>query len=192
MIYETRLLGVILTSNLSWSSHVTDICKRATQKLWVLIRFKSLGGTRDQLITVYQTRVRSTLEFAAPVFNSGLTKEHCREIEMVQKKALAIILGRSYTSYESALTSLNAWISGDSFALKYTKSERHKPMFPLNKNFRQNSAHADGVLAPFLRTPSLRSAPNDVSGNFPAHVSAESPSNISPNPSEDISEVSEP
>ena len=87
VIYETRLLGVILTSNLSWSSHVTDICKRATQKLWVLIRFKSLGGTRDQLITVYQTRVRSTLEFAAPVFNSGLTKEHCREIEMVQKKS---------------------------------------------------------------------------------------------------------
>ena len=38
----------------------------------------------------------------------------------------------------------------------------------------------------------LRSAPIDVSGNFPAHVSAESPSNISPNPSEVISEVSEP
>ena len=34
--------------------------------------------------------------------------------------------------------------------------------------------------------------PIDVSGNFPAHVSAESPSNVSPNPSEVISEVSEP
>ena len=32
----------------------------------------------------------------------------------------------------------------------------------------------------------------DMSGNFPAHVSAELPSNISPNPSEVISEVSEP
>ena len=31
----------------------------------------------------------------------------------------------------------------------------------------------------------------DTSGNFPTHVSAESPSNISPNPSEVISEVSE-
>ena len=31
----------------------------------------------------------------------------------------------------------------------------------------------------------------DTSGNFPVHVSAESPSNISPNPSEVISEVSE-
>ena len=34
--------------------------------------------------------------------------------------------------------------------------------------------------------------PINTSGNFTAHVSAESPSNISPNPSEVISEVSEP
>ena len=33
--------------------------------------------------------------------------------------------------------------------------------------------------------------PIDTSGNFSARVSAESPSNISPNPSEVISEVSE-
>ena len=73
VIYETRLLGVILSSNLSWCAHVNDITKRATRKLWILIRFKSLGGTTDQLVKVYQARVRSTLEFAAPVFHSGLT-----------------------------------------------------------------------------------------------------------------------
>ena len=50
-----------------------------------------------------------------------------------------------------------------------------------------------GVLAPGSAhaRPSAR-PPIDTSGNFPAHVSAESPSNISPNPSEVISEVSEP
>ena len=53
VIYETKLLGVTLTSNLSWSSHVNDITRRATQKLWVMIRFKSLGGTTEQLTTVY-------------------------------------------------------------------------------------------------------------------------------------------
>ena len=34
--------------------------------------------------------------------------------------------------------------------------------------------------------------PIDTSRNVPAHMSADSPSNISPNPSEVISEVSEP
>jgi hypothetical protein len=38
----------------------------------------------------------------------------------------------------------------------------------------------------------LRSAPIDASRNFTAHMSAESPSNISTNPSEVISKVSEP
>ena len=92
VIYSTRLLGVTLTSNLSWADHVDDICQRATQKLWVLIRFKSLGRTQDQMLKVFQTRVRSTLEFAAPVFHSGLTKDQSRQITMVQKKAFVIIL----------------------------------------------------------------------------------------------------
>ena len=49
-----------------------------------------------------------------------------------------------------------------------------------------------GVLAPgsaHARPSAL--PPIDTSGNFPAHVSAKSPSNISPNLSEVISKVSE-
>ena len=50
-----------------------------------------------------------------------------------------------------------------------------------------------GVLAHRLRTlDRLLVHPISMSGNFLAYVSAESPSNISPNPSEVISEVSEP
>ena len=49
-----------------------------------------------------------------------------------------------------------------------------------------------GVLAPGSAhaRPSAQ-PPIDMSGDFPAHVSGESPSNISPNPSEVISKVSE-
>ena len=49
-----------------------------------------------------------------------------------------------------------------------------------------------GVLAPVSAHvgPSAQ-PPIDMSENFPAHVSAELPSNIFPNPSEVISEVSE-
>ena len=50
-----------------------------------------------------------------------------------------------------------------------------------------------GVLAPCLRTlDGSDRPPIDTSGNFPAHMSAESPLNISPNLSEVISKVSEP
>ena len=56
----------------------------------------------------------------------------------------------------------------------------------------RNSASAEGVLAPVSAHagPSAQ-PPLGTSGIFPAHVSAELPSNISPNPSEVISKDSE-
>ena len=36
-------------------------------------------------LKIYQTRIRSKLEFAAPVSHSGLTKEQSSVIEMVHK-----------------------------------------------------------------------------------------------------------
>ena len=153
VIYETRLLGVILASDLSWSPHVNDMTKRATSKLWILIRFKSLGSSQDQLLKVYQTRIRSTLEFAAPVFTFGLTKEQSTKIEMVQKKSFVIILGKDYINYESALLALNQDRLDTrrvelayNFALKSSKTPRHSGMFPPNPAYRSNMRH----LKPFL------------------------------------------
>ena len=146
VIYQTRLLGVNISSNLSWTTHVNDITKRATKNLWVLIRFKSLGGTKAQLLAIYQARVRSVLEFAAPVFSSGLTKAQSQQIEMVQKRAFAIILGREYSSYETALNTLEQERLSTrrtnlcySFALKCSKSSKHASMFPLNNSAKQNT-----------------------------------------------------
>ena len=142
VIHETRLLGVSLSSNLSWAAHVDDIAKRATAKLWVLIRFKSLGATQDQLLQVFQTRVRSTLEFAAPVFHGGLTQVQSRQLETVQKKGFAIILSKKYQSYESALATLNQDRLDTrrlnlcyKFANKCSQSPRHKAIFPANPTY---------------------------------------------------------
>ena len=139
VIYETKLLGVTITSDLSWSSHVDKITRRATKNLWILIRFKELGGTADQLSLVYQTRVRSILEFSAPVFHSNLTCDQSRQMESTQKKALAIILGKVYECYETALVKLGLERLDVrrtrlcySFAVKCTKSARHANMFILN------------------------------------------------------------
>ena len=62
----------------------------------------------------------------------------------------------------------------------------------LPKTLRIISACADGVLAPRLRTlDGSASPPIDTIGNLQAHMSAESPLNISLNLSEVISEVTE-
>ena len=74
VMHETKLLGITITSDLNWSSHVRNICRRATKNLWVLIRFKTLGGTTPQLNTVYQSRIRSILEFASPAQRSRVQR----------------------------------------------------------------------------------------------------------------------
>ena len=68
-------------------------------------------------------------------------------------------------------------------------SDQSRKYFPKAlKTDNQISAGADGGSR--FRVCARR--PINTSGNFPVHVYAESPSNISPNPSEVISEVSEP
>ena len=151
---------------LTWTAHVNDITSRATGKLWVLVRFKTLGGSTDQLLKVFQTRVHSTLEFAAPVFHSGLTQDQSRQIESVQKKAFAIILGRSYNSYEMALLTLKQERLDKrrlnlslKFALKCTMSSKHKHMFPANTNYRPNMRNPKPYLEHTCHTSRYFSSP---------------------------------
>ena len=159
VIYTTRLLGVIISSDLNWSSHVNDVTSRATKKLWILIRFKSLGASTQQLLQVYVTRVRSTLDFAAPVFHSGLTKLQSNQLETVQKKAAAIILAQLYTNYETALLHLNLERLDHrrdklclSFALKCSRSQRHQSMFPSNPSPRSTTRNYKTYMEPLCNT----------------------------------------
>ena len=125
-----------------------DICARATRKIWILVRFKNLGATQSQLRTVYIARIRSTLEFAAPVFAGALTKTQSFQIELVQKKAFAVILSCQYHNYENALMLLNLDKLAErrktlslNFALKCVNSSKHCWMFPKNPHLRATSRH---------------------------------------------------
>ena len=79
------------------------------------------------------------------MFHGALTQEQGRQLEMVQKKAFAVILGTAYVSYESALLVLEQerldvrrLELSYKFASKCTKSPRHSSMFPPNPNYRPN------------------------------------------------------
>ena len=145
VIYQTKLVGVIVDSTLSWGPHVEYTVKNASKKLWLLVRFKSRGATQDQLLTLFQLKIRCIAEFAAPAFHGALTNQQSDDLEMVQKKAFAIILGKGYKSYNNALKVLGQEKLHarrlklcENFAVKCTKNPRHADMFELktrNNNF---------------------------------------------------------
>ena len=108
LVEETKLLGVIIRSDLSWASNTEYIVKRANSKLWCLRRLKGYGADQDDLMDVYHKQVRSILEYAVPVWHSSITGEERLLIERVQKSAFHIILGDQYSSYRSALKALRS------------------------------------------------------------------------------------
>ena len=103
VVEELKLLGVILTSNLSWQAQADYMCQRAYSRIWMLRRLKPLGASQEELVEVYITQIRCLLEFSVAVWNSGLTKVQVSQIERVQKCALAVILDKEYNHYNRAL-----------------------------------------------------------------------------------------
>ena len=106
VVEEIKLLGVTIRSDLSWSSQCQEMCRKGFARLWMLRRLKPLGANVEELIEIYQTQIRSVLEFAVAAWNSGLTIKQCDQIERVQKTAFAVILGTEYVNYSNALNSL--------------------------------------------------------------------------------------
>ena len=140
VIYETKLLGVTISSDLSFARHVTNISAAASRTLWLLVRFRDMGANRSQLVTLWQQKGRSILEYASPVFFSRLTQQQSKQLEDVQRKAFAIILKSDYVSYENALEVLHQEKLSDrrlnaalKFGEKCVASLRHRDMFPRNQ-----------------------------------------------------------
>ena len=94
-------LGVLITSNLSWSEHILHVTKRAN-KLMYLIR-KAFQGCSLQvysgLFTVY---VRPLLEFAGPVWCPILVRD-MQLLESVQRRATRMPFGPVRPAYEERL-----------------------------------------------------------------------------------------
>ena len=92
------------------------------------------------MVTVYSCYIRPVLAYACPFWHTSLTETQTDKIEFVQKRALRIILGRNYTSYDSALdvcglSSLrcrrDTLLQG--FGLKLLHSVRHRHLLPPSK-----------------------------------------------------------
>ena len=107
-VYETKLLGVIVSQDLKWHKNTAFICQKARTKLWILRRMLYFDLNIHQLFDIYIKEVRSILELAVPVWHSGLTKQQSADLERIQKVAFQIILQGNYLNYQQACSVLSA------------------------------------------------------------------------------------
>ena len=45
VVYELKLVGLVVTSDLSWGAHVNYTVERVNKVIWQLVRFRQLGAT---------------------------------------------------------------------------------------------------------------------------------------------------
>ena len=80
-----KYLGIIITDNLDWGQHVSDVSTKATQTLGFLCRNLALAP-RETKDMAYKTLVHPKLEYASPVWNP-YSKSQVYQLEKVQKTA---------------------------------------------------------------------------------------------------------
>ena len=100
-VRNAKLLGVIITSDLSWNELVNETVKKASKRLYFLVQLKRAKLPCRDLVLFYAICTRSILVYSAPVFFYALTKYLYCELERVQKRALLIICPS--LSYDGAL-----------------------------------------------------------------------------------------
>ena len=138
-ISATKMLGLWISEDLSWSKNCKNICQKAYSRMSMLTKLKYVGVELEDLLEIYILFIRSVAEYCSVVFHSTLTKEETYKIEKIQKTSLKVILGVMYIDYPSALemTGLDTLAARREarclrFALKSVKHSKMSRIFPLN------------------------------------------------------------
>ena len=100
-----RDLGVLISSDLSFDSHISKIVKKAEGILASITR-AFVSRSPHVYLKLFNTLVRPLLEYASPVWNP-LQVNMCRRLEAVQRRATRRIPGIRSLTYSQRLLTLN-------------------------------------------------------------------------------------
>ena len=140
IVDETKLLGLIITSDLKWNKNTEKIVKDANMKMKMLHIASKFVMNKQDLVHIYKTYIRSRLEYSCTVWHNSLSKMNESDIERIQKSALKLILKDKYEDYESSLKLLNLESLHERrnklclrFAKRCLKMQNFKKLFPVRK-----------------------------------------------------------
>ena len=89
VVDSVKLLGVTITSNLTWNLHVAEVIKKASRRFYFLLQLKRAHVPKSDLVTFYTSCDRSVSDYAVQVFHSSPPLYLINDLERVQKRALS-------------------------------------------------------------------------------------------------------
>ena len=129
---EERLLGVTIDKNLNFKSHVSNLCKRASQKMHALARVSPFMDP-DKLRLLMNSFIKSQFSYCPLIWmfhDRGLNSK----VNKIQERALRIVYKDSHADYETLLKLDNA-VSIHQRNLQYLMIEIYKTKNNLNPSF---------------------------------------------------------
>ena len=102
-IRECKLLGLIISNNLSFDKNTQEFVKKGYTRMIILHKLYEFNLPISEMVNIYILFIRSILEQSCIVWHSSISQEDSNSLERVQKTALRIILGQEYIDYQTAL-----------------------------------------------------------------------------------------
>ena len=129
---EEKLLGVTIDKNLNFKSHVSNLCKRASQKLHALARVSAFMNP-DTLRLLMNSFIKSHFSYC-PLIWMFHDRALNAKVNKIQEIALRIVYKNSHADYETLLKLDNA-VSIHQRNLQYLMIEIYKTKKNLNPSF---------------------------------------------------------
>ena len=96
-VTEYKLLGVHVTSDLWWNTHVDKICAKASAVLIFVQLLKRLGVDHTHLIHFYLSAVWLILEYCSVIGHHGLTKAQSEGLETTERRAIRVVYPETFS-----------------------------------------------------------------------------------------------
>jgi len=135
--------------------------------MWLLRRIKASNLEPKIIIDFYLKEIRIVAEHGVAIWNCGLTKAQSHTTEKIQKIALKIILGDSYTTYDEARSIFGLKLLSErrndiciKFALKLYQSKYCKQFFTLANPTVKTRQHTLVIEATFNTNKGLNAPHN--------------------------------
>ena len=106
-VTSAKYLGVTITIDLKWDSHISEICAKANRTISFLRRNLNIGSVAIKQ-QAYFTLVRPLVEYASTVWGPH-TDKNIKKLEMVQRRAARFVTSRHHnrSSVSDMLEGLN-------------------------------------------------------------------------------------
>lgn len=148
MVTEHRMLGVTFDSKLTWATHINNTKQIALKRLNVM---KMLSGYKvglkyDQLLTLHETIVLSTLDYGSVLYGGG-AKTHLQKLDALHHKGVRMALGLFQTTPVESLLAEAGFLPLDmrrklqalNYAATIIGNKNHPENNTLSRKYRKTS-----------------------------------------------------